>query len=197
MPGELERAKQANEELLHACIALGGSVTGEHGVGLDKAENLPLQFAEADLELHVPAAARLRSRRDLMNPGKLLPVAIPPAARVPAGAAGRAGRDLGLSAPPALGRRARAAAAAPGDGRSGALAAARAARWTGVAAALGRAAPTVDDVSRVLALASPTRAGRGAAGRRRRARARRRRRAGSTSCSLARLDAILEYSPTT
>ncbi len=38
VPGELERAKQANEELLRACLALGGSVTGEHGVGLDKAE---------------------------------------------------------------------------------------------------------------------------------------------------------------
>src|SRR5499426_173887 len=48
-PGDLERAKQANEDLLHACLRLGGSVTGEHGVGLDKCESLPLQFAEADL----------------------------------------------------------------------------------------------------------------------------------------------------
>jgi len=48
-PGELERAQQANEELLHACIALGGSVSGEHGIGMDKAKNLPLQYADADL----------------------------------------------------------------------------------------------------------------------------------------------------
>jgi glycolate oxidase len=71
-PGELERAQQANEELLHACIALGGSVTGEHGVGMDKAKNLPLQYAEADLNFMY----RLRRVFDpdaIMNPAKLLP----------------------------------------------------------------------------------------------------------------------------
>ncbi len=69
---DLERAKQANEELLAACIALGGSVTGEHGVGLDKAKNLPLQYGEADLNFMF----RLRRVFDpagLMNPDKLLP----------------------------------------------------------------------------------------------------------------------------
>ena len=71
-PGELERAKAANEELLHACIALGGSVTGEHGIGVDKAKNLPLQYADADLNFMY----RLRRVFDpdlAMNPGKLLP----------------------------------------------------------------------------------------------------------------------------
>lgn len=71
-PGQLERAKEANEELLRACIALGGSVTGEHGVGLDKAQNLTLQYAPADLNF----MARLRrvfDPRSVMNPGKLLP----------------------------------------------------------------------------------------------------------------------------
>jgi glycolate oxidase len=70
--GELERAKEANEELLRACIALGGSVTGEHGVGVDKSKNLPLQYADADLNLMY----RLRGVFDpdrIMNPGKLLP----------------------------------------------------------------------------------------------------------------------------
>src|SRR5207245_2740700 len=55
-PEELERAKAANEALLRACIAMGGTVTGEHGVGLDKAKNLPLQYGEADLNF----MARLR-----------------------------------------------------------------------------------------------------------------------------------------
>src|SRR2546425_690756 len=67
-----ERAKAANEALLHACIAMGGTVTGEHGVGLDKAKNLPLQYGEADLNF----MARLRRVFDpdrIMNPGKLLP----------------------------------------------------------------------------------------------------------------------------
>src|SRR6266436_3443419 len=71
-PGELERAQQANEELLHACIALGGSVSGEHGIGMDKAKNLPLQYADADLNFMF----RLRRVFDpdgLMNPAKLLP----------------------------------------------------------------------------------------------------------------------------
>ncbi|PYN42281.1 MAG: FAD-binding oxidoreductase, partial [Candidatus Rokuibacteriota bacterium] len=45
VPEELERAKAANEELLLACIAMGGTVTGEHGIGLDKAKNLPFQYA--------------------------------------------------------------------------------------------------------------------------------------------------------
>src|SRR5881397_3482867 len=47
VPGELERAKAANDELLHACLAMGGSVTGEHGVGLDKASSMPFQFGDA------------------------------------------------------------------------------------------------------------------------------------------------------
>jgi glycolate oxidase len=71
-PGELERAKEANEELLRACIALGGSVTGEHGIGVDKAKNLPLQYADADLNFMY----RIRRAFDpdrLMNPAKLLP----------------------------------------------------------------------------------------------------------------------------
>ncbi len=72
VPAELTRAKQANEELLEACIAMGGSVTGEHGIGFDKAKNLPLQYADADLNFMY----RLRRVFDpdgLMNPDKLLP----------------------------------------------------------------------------------------------------------------------------
>ena len=69
---EFARAQEANEALLRACIALGGSVTGEHGVGMDKAKNLPLQYADADLNFMY----RLRRVFDpdgLMNPAKLLP----------------------------------------------------------------------------------------------------------------------------
>jgi glycolate oxidase len=71
-PDELRRAMLINEELLKACIALGGSVTGEHGVGSDKAKNLPMQYADADLNFMY----RLRNVYDpdrIMNPGKLLP----------------------------------------------------------------------------------------------------------------------------
>src|SRR3990172_794234 len=71
-PEQVERARAANEEVLHACIAMGGTVTGEHGVGLDKAQKLPLQYADAGLNFMY----RLRGVFDpdrLMNPGKLLP----------------------------------------------------------------------------------------------------------------------------
>jgi glycolate oxidase len=91
-PDELERAKLANDELLRACLAMGGSVTGEHGVGLDKASSMPLQFGEADLGF----MARFRRVFDpdgIMNPGKLLPSHPacgegfkPSAPRIPAGA---------------------------------------------------------------------------------------------------------------
>jgi glycolate oxidase len=71
-PEEFERALRANAELLRACIALGGTVTGEHGVGIDKAEDLALQYADADLNFMY----RVRRAFDpdgIMNPAKLLP----------------------------------------------------------------------------------------------------------------------------
>ena len=91
-PDELERAKAANEELLHACIAMGGTVTGEHGVGLDKAKNLPLQYGDADLNFMYRLRGVFDPRR-LMNPKKLLPAHPacgegwrPPRPRLPEGA---------------------------------------------------------------------------------------------------------------
>ncbi len=71
-PEQFQAAMRANEELLRACLALGGTVTGEHGVGLDKANSLLLQYADVDLNFMF----RLRRVFDpdgIMNPGKLLP----------------------------------------------------------------------------------------------------------------------------
>jgi glycolate oxidase len=70
--GETERAKELAEAILSACLDAGGSLTGEHGVGVDKACAMPEMFSERDLE----AFARLRRAFDpdgLANPGKLLP----------------------------------------------------------------------------------------------------------------------------
>ena len=72
IPGEFERALEANEEVLHACIDLGGTVTGEHGVGLDKAEKLALLFTPDDLEV-MHAVRRVFDPRELMNPQKVFP----------------------------------------------------------------------------------------------------------------------------
>src|SRR5499426_1064335 len=48
-PGELEKAEAFGADILRLCVEVGGSVTGEHGVGLDKASSMPQQYAAADL----------------------------------------------------------------------------------------------------------------------------------------------------
>jgi glycolate oxidase len=70
--GEAERAKELAEAILIACLDAGGSLTGEHGVGVDKACAMPQMFSERDLD----AFRRLRRAFDpdgLANPGKVLP----------------------------------------------------------------------------------------------------------------------------
>ena len=70
--GQAQRAQELAEEILEACVDAGGSITGEHGVGTDKACAMPLLFSEDDLA----AMKRLRSAfdpRGLANPGKIFP----------------------------------------------------------------------------------------------------------------------------
>jgi glycolate dehydrogenase FAD-linked subunit len=70
--GETERARVLAEAILGACLDAGGSLTGEHGVGMDKACSMPQMFSERDLEVF----ARLRRAFDpkgLCNPGKVIP----------------------------------------------------------------------------------------------------------------------------
>jgi glycolate oxidase len=69
---EVARAMAAGHEILEACIAAGGSITAEHGIGIEKLALMPRQFATADLE----AMRRVRRSFDpsgMFNPGKLLP----------------------------------------------------------------------------------------------------------------------------
>jgi glycolate oxidase len=71
-PGELERAKAAGDEILRFCIAEGGSITGEHGVGMEKMELVGEQFPDATLDM----IGRFKSLFDptcRLNPGKMLP----------------------------------------------------------------------------------------------------------------------------
>ena len=150
VPGEFARALEANEEILHACIALGGTVTGEHGVGLDKAEKLALLFNPDDLEV-MHAVRRVFDPRGLMNPQKVFPSGT---ARLRPGLGrrgqARAGGHVGLAAAD-VGREL-AAAVAPGTVLSGDRASAR--TVAGVAPRFVAEPTTVDGVSRVLALAS-------------------------------------------
>jgi glycolate oxidase len=72
VPGDVEKAEQLGGEILRLCIRAGGSITGEHGVGADKAAYLGEMFAEADLE----TMNQLRCAFDpdtLFNPSKVFP----------------------------------------------------------------------------------------------------------------------------
>ena len=72
-PEDVRRVKEAGRELMQVCVAAGGTITGEHGVGLDKRELLPLVFSDADMD----AMLRVRAAFDplgLCNPGKIVPM---------------------------------------------------------------------------------------------------------------------------
>ncbi len=76
-PDQLARMRQASEAILRHCVLLGGSITGEHGVGVEKMRHMRLQFSEAELDL----MRRIRSVFDpegLANPGKVVPEPQPP-----------------------------------------------------------------------------------------------------------------------
>ena len=71
-PGQAERAEELANAILDICMDAGGTLTGEHGIGLDKACSMPKMFSEQDLE----AMQRVRRAFDpagLANPGKLFP----------------------------------------------------------------------------------------------------------------------------
>ncbi|MEP6953891.1 MAG: FAD-linked oxidase C-terminal domain-containing protein, partial [Solirubrobacteraceae bacterium] len=70
--GEAERAEKLAGEIVVACVELGGSITGEHGVGIDKKRYMPKMFTEADLD----AFQKLRCAFDpegKANPDKVMP----------------------------------------------------------------------------------------------------------------------------
>jgi glycolate oxidase subunit GlcD len=71
-PEEVLRVKEAGRELMETCVRAGGSITGEHGVGLDKSDYLPLIFSADDMDTML----RVRAAFDptgLCNPGKIIP----------------------------------------------------------------------------------------------------------------------------
>ena len=70
--GEGERAEQASGALLDLCLEYGGSITGEHGVGIDKAKYMPRMFTAADLDTMQLVRCAF-DPRGLANPGKVFP----------------------------------------------------------------------------------------------------------------------------
>jgi len=71
-PGELERAEQLGGEILALSIEVGGTITGEHGVGIEKVNQMCLQFRPAELETF-HAVKRAFDPQELLNPGKAVP----------------------------------------------------------------------------------------------------------------------------
>ena len=72
-PGELEKAEAFGADILRLCVAVGGVLTGEHGVGVEKRDLMPTMFSETDLNQQ----QRLKCAFDaegLLNPGKVFPV---------------------------------------------------------------------------------------------------------------------------
>ena len=67
-----QRVLKAAEAILTKCVEMGGSITGEHGVGIEKRDLMPLIFSDDDLEMMGRLKAVFNPRGDL-NPGKLLP----------------------------------------------------------------------------------------------------------------------------
>ena len=71
-PGDLEKAREAGEEILRFCVAAGGSITGEHGVGMEKIGLMPALFTPESLEM-MSGLKTLFDPAGRLNPGKLLP----------------------------------------------------------------------------------------------------------------------------
>ncbi len=71
-PGELERTEELGGKILELCVAVGGTITGEHGVGLEKINQMCVQFNTEELtQLH--AVKHAFDPQGLLNPGKAVP----------------------------------------------------------------------------------------------------------------------------
>jgi len=68
----LELVQEAGAEILEWCVKAGGSITGEHGVGLEKRNLMPLLFTEDDLEVML-SLRNAFNPAGVLNPGKLFP----------------------------------------------------------------------------------------------------------------------------
>jgi glycolate oxidase len=71
-PGELARTEEFGQRILSLCVEVGGTITGEHGVGVEKLDTMCVQFASAELsQFH--AVKHAFDPRGLLNPGKAVP----------------------------------------------------------------------------------------------------------------------------
>jgi glycolate oxidase len=73
-PGTLDRVHRASEEILRVCVEAGGTLSGEHGIGLEKRDLMPLIYTDTDLDAQTRVKAAF-DPDDRCNPGKILPPA--------------------------------------------------------------------------------------------------------------------------
>ncbi|HLI07495.1 MAG TPA: FAD-linked oxidase C-terminal domain-containing protein [Ktedonobacteraceae bacterium] len=73
VPGEVERVRKAGHEILEVCAEVGGTITGEHGVGIEKQAEMALIFSAVDLRVMQQVRAAFNPDQ-LFNPGKLFPL---------------------------------------------------------------------------------------------------------------------------
>ncbi len=71
-PGELDRAEQFGADILRLCVEVGGVLTGEHGVGVEKRDLMPVMFSEIDLNQQQRIKCAFDDK-SLLNPGKVFP----------------------------------------------------------------------------------------------------------------------------
>ena len=71
-PGQLQRTEEFGAEILKLCIDVGGTITGEHGVGVEKIDSMCIQFKSAELETF-HALKHAFDEHGLLNPGKAVP----------------------------------------------------------------------------------------------------------------------------
>ncbi len=72
IPGQLETAEKLGGEILELCVEVGGTITGEHGVGVEKLNQMCVQFNEAELKTFY-AVKSVFDQNELLNPGKAIP----------------------------------------------------------------------------------------------------------------------------
>jgi len=73
VPGELQRAEDFGAAILELCVRVGGCITGEHGVGMEKIRQVPLQFNDAEL-FQLGLIKLAFDEGELLNPGKGIPI---------------------------------------------------------------------------------------------------------------------------
>jgi glycolate oxidase len=71
-PGELDKAEAFGADILRLCVDVGGVLTGEHGVGIEKRDLMPAMFSEIDLDQQQRLKCAFDAR-GLLNPGKVFP----------------------------------------------------------------------------------------------------------------------------